>query len=484
MTAAVATARKPRIVVPANIIDCLDDPNWWQPWFARGNWQPWLSFLSAAFGLSMDDEALAIYRECTGRTTAPTAQAAEAWAICGRRGGKTRIMATCAAWLGGFVDWRGHLAPGEVATVMVLAANRKQARTALRYLRSLFLDHPTLSRLVARELEESLELTNRVVIEVQTANYRVTRGYTVCAVIADELAYWLSDEDAANPAGEIIASLRPAMATMPNSLLMVATSPYARKGPVWDAWRRHYGKDGDPVLVWQAPTQVMNPTIEKRVIDDAYERDPANAEAEYGAQFRSDIAAFVDREVIEAAVPPGCYEISPMSGIVYRAFVDPSGGSQDSFTLGLAHRDDDGRGILDCIRERRPPFSPDAVVEEFAAVLKSYNVHEVTGDRYAGEWPRERFDQRGITYEPAEKPKSAIYQEFLAVINSGRCELLDHPRMIGQLCSLERRTARGGRDSIDHPPGAHDDIANAAAGVLVQVASEMDEIAMWIRLNR
>jgi hypothetical protein len=110
-------------------------------------------------------------------------------------------------------------------------------------------------------------------------------------------------------------------------------------------------------------------------------------------------------------------------------------------------------------------------------VLKSYGVHEVTGDRYAGEWPRERFNQRGITYEPAEKPESAIYQEFLAVINSGRCELLDHPRMIGQLCSLERRTARGGRDSIDHPPGAHDDIANAAVGVLVQVAGEMDEIA-------
>jgi hypothetical protein len=45
--------------------------------------------------------------------------------------------------------------------------------------------------------------------------------------------------------------------------------------------------------------------------------------------------------------------------------------------------------------------------------------------------------------------------------------LLDHPRLVAQLCALERRTARGGRDSIDHPPGAHDDVANAAAGALV-----------------
>ena len=36
-----------------------------------------------------------------------------------------------------------------------------------------------------------------------------------------------------------------------------------------------------------------------------------------------------------------------------------------------------------------------------------------------------------------------------------------------QLSSLERRTARGGKDSIDHSPGMHDDIANAVAGALV-----------------
>jgi hypothetical protein len=271
---------------------------------------------------------------------------------------------------------------------------------------------------------------------------------------------------------------------MPNSLLMVATSPYARKGPVWDAWRKHYKQEHDPILIWQAPTRTMNPSVPQSTIDAAYERDPANAEAEYGAQFRSDIETYINREVVEAAVPLGQFEVTPITGVIYSAFVDPSGGSQDSFTLALAHRDDNGHGILDCIRERRVPFSPDAVVEEFAVVLKSYDVTEVVGDRYAGEWPRERFNQHGITYEPAVKPKSAIYQEFLPIINSGRCELLDNPRMIGQLCALERRTARGGRDSIDHPPGLHDDLANVAAGVLVQVAGELDAMETWIRLNR
>jgi hypothetical protein len=477
-------ARKPRITLPAHILACLDDENWWGAWFSRGDWAAWRAFLASAFALPLDGAALQIYRECTGRSEPPQQQAAEAWAICGRRAGKTRVLSTVCAWLGCFVDWREYFAKGECGTIMLLAANRRQARTAMRYLRSLILDHPVLARLVARETEDSLELTNRVIIEVQTASFRVTRGYTVPAVICDELAYWLSDEDNANPAGEILDALRPAMATIPGAMMLIATSPYSRKGPVWEAWQRHWAKEHDPILIWRAATRAMNSTVPQRVVDAAMERDPASASAEYMAAFRSDIETYLNREVIEAAVTPGQFEIPPMPGTVYAAFVDPSGGSQDSFSLGIAHRDGDGHGVLDCVRERRVPFSPDQVCQEFASVLKSYGIHEVTGDRYAGEWPRERFDQHGITYEPAEKPKSVLYGEFLPIINSGRCELLDHPRMIAQLVGLERRTARGGRDSIDHAPGAHDDIANVCAGAIVAVAGEEDPLAMWCRLNK
>jgi hypothetical protein len=59
----------------------------------------------------------------------------------------------------------------------------------------------------------------------------------------------------------------------------------------------------------------------------------------------------------------------------------------------------------------------------------------------------------------------------LPILNSQMAELVDHPRLAGQLCSLERRTARGGRDTIDHPPSGHDDVANAVAGALVYAAA-------------
>ncbi len=354
---------------------------------------------------------------------------------------------------------------------MLIAANRKQARTAMRYVRSLFKDHPTLSHLVERDGEEAIELACRVVIEIVTASFRTSRGYTVAAVIADELAFWLDDEDGANPAEEIIDALRPAMATLPGSLLMVATSPYARRGPVWQAWREHHGKDGD-VLVWRAPTRTMNPGVPQAIIDRAMEADPSSAAAEYMAEFRTDVEDFISRDVIDAAVAVGRHEVPRVSGAHYVGFADAAGGSGgDSFTIAVAHQDRATKKIvLDLVRERRPPFSPEETIAEFAGCFKSYGIRHIKADRWGGEFPVEQFRKHGIACEPSEKPKSDIYRDFLPLINSGSVELLDHARLIGQLCALERRTARGGKDSIDHAPGAHDDIANAAAGAIVEAS--------------
>ena len=86
-----------------------------------------------------------------------------------------------------------------------------------------------------------------------------------------------------NPDREILAALRPAMSTVPGALLLGISSPYARRGVLFDAYRRHWGKDGDDILVWKAPTRAMNPTVPQRVIDDAMAEDEASARAEYGA---------------------------------------------------------------------------------------------------------------------------------------------------------------------------------------------------------
>jgi hypothetical protein len=197
--------------------------------------------------------------------------------------------------------------------------------------------------------------------------------------------FWRSDETAANPDSEILAALRPAMATIPGAMLLAASSPYARRGELWQAFRRHHGRDDSPALCWQAATRTMDPTVPQSVVDEALEEDPAKAAAEYLAEFRSDIESFVAREVVEALIAPSRFELPPMRGVRYHAFCDPSGGSADSMTLAIGHLATDntrapgpGRAVLDAVREVRPPFSPESVVIDFALLLKSYNVRELS----------------------------------------------------------------------------------------------------------
>jgi hypothetical protein len=450
---------------PITILDAMRENALFARWFKDPTtWVYWTVFLSALFGLPIDPAQMEMFRQCTGRSLTLVGAFNEAWLIVGRRGGKSIILALIAVFLAVFKSWSDRLVPGERGTVLVIAADKKQARVIFRYITALITETPLIAGLLDGEAtQDRIDLTNGITIEISTANFRSVRGYTLVAALCDEIAFWMGD-DSANPDSEILAAIRPAMTTMlPDAMLLCASSPYAQRGALYDAFKKHYGRDEAPVLVWKAATWVMNPSVPQSVIDEAYERDPANAEAELGANFRSDIEAFVSRDAVQACVIKGRLEIPPMKAVRYVGFVDPSGGSADSMTLAIAHREGE-HAVLDAVRERKPPFSPEQVTSEFAALLKTYGIKRVIGDKYAGLWPRERFEVHGIHYEPSAKPKSDLYSELLPLINGKRIELLDLPRAVNQICSLERRTARSGKDSIDAP--GHEDVANAIAGAL------------------
>jgi hypothetical protein len=430
--------------------------------------------MRALFSLSPIGDDHQTFLECTGREDWPTTRATEAYASVGRRGGKTRTLATIVAWMAAFeVDWREYLDPGEYAHILLLAKDTTQASVAFGYLASLFLDHPILRKMVRNETADALTLSNRVIIRLASASFRGLRGYAIPVLIADELAYWFDGETSANPAEEILAAVRPAMLQFRGKgLLLAASSPYRRSGPLWQAYRTHFGKPS-PVLFWKAPTRTMNPLAPAEEIARAYDEDPQRAAAEFGGEFRSDIAAYIDREALEAVTVLGRRELPPQSNRSYVAFVDPSGGSQDAFSLAVAYLDPDtGNAVLSAIREVRAPFSPSQVIAEFAELCHRYRVSRVTGDRYGGEFPREQFRTNGIAYDLSEKAKSDLYKECLPLINSAKVELLDNPTLIGQFASLERHTGRSGRDVIDHPLGGRDDVANSTAGALVLAAKE------------
>src|SRR6516164_8039303 len=161
-----------------NIIEAMADPAVFALHFRQGqqHWIAWRTFLSALFGLPMDRSMHRIYRQCTGRITVPR-NVNEAWLVCGRRSGKSFTLALIAVFLAVFKDWRPFLGPGERGTILVIAADRKQARTIMRYMTGLLRAVPMLARTIDAERAESVDLMNRVSIEIATASFRTTRGY-------------------------------------------------------------------------------------------------------------------------------------------------------------------------------------------------------------------------------------------------------------------------------------------------------------------
>ena len=200
----------------------------------------------------------------------------------------------------------------------------------------------------------------------------------------------------------------------------------------------------------------------------AYKDDPEFARSEYGAEWRRDISSLLDIEVIENAVDEKIFERPHEEGISYIGFIDPSGGKSDSFCCALAHQDKETkRIILDVLREARPPFRPESVVEEYSQVLKDYGITFIKSDIYGGEWVTSAFKNHGITVERAKMNKSDYYLNALPLFNNGSIRLLDQERLKNQLMSLERKVRSGSRDAVDNFHG-HDDLSNCACACLVE----------------
>jgi len=442
-------------------------------WFAGPSWYNWRVILKAMFAEEMSPREVYRFWELADRAP-PKHRVREAWLAIGRRAGKDSVASGIAAYLAAMHDFSPYLRAGEVPVVACLAVDRVQSRIVHGYIRGLFEQCELLTPLLKRVTEDTIELTNGVEIVISTNNFRAIRGRTIACAILDEVAYWLSESDTTNSDMEVYHALSPAALTLrpAGALILGISTCYRRSGLLYEKWRNHHGIDDDDVLVIRQPSIVFHdsPGVQKEY-ESLNTWDPERASAEFLSEWRSDLSDFVPREVVESAVPYGVYELPYVSRFSYSAFCDPSGGSSDSMTLAVAHSEN-GKAVLDCLREIRAPFSPASAVEELSAVLKSYHLTRVVGDRYAGQWPVEQFAANGIIYEHAEKTKIDLYREMLPLLMRGGCVLLDSPRLVAQLCGLERRTARGGRDSIDHKPGAHDDLANAASGACVMVAGD------------
>jgi hypothetical protein len=428
----------------------------------------------------MSARELQLFAEVSGDRMPPSKRVRELVCAVGRGGGKDSIAAALAVFIAVTSDFT-KLRPGERGVVMCLAVDRAQARIAFNYVRALLEETPLLRPLIRKVDTDTIELKNGADIIVQTNNIRSPRGRTICCAIFDECAFWLG-EDFSNPDTEVDNAVTPGLMRFSGSLKIIISSVHRRAGLLHDKYARHFGQDDNDVLAVLGTSAQFNPTLDEAEIDRQVALDPEKAGAEYLSRWRDDLTNFIDRQLVEMAIDKGTVARPPERGLSYAAFVDPSGGRADSFTAAIGHREG-ALLIIDNLFEQRSPFDADATVGEIARLLKSYNLSTVRGDDYGAELTVSAFRRHGISYrnlklgdaegKQGRLNRSEIYLNVTSLFTAGRVKLPDNPRLVHQLISLERRASRSsGHDTVDHPAGGHDDLANAACGCVVALAAK------------
>jgi hypothetical protein len=335
-------------------------------------WTLWAATLKAAFGLPLDAAERARFASVAGNRSPPSRRVRELWAIVGRRGGKSRVAALIACFLALFA--RHTLARGERGMVLVLAASLDQANVVFSYVKGFLSAAPALAKEVVSIKRTEIELRNGIVIAVHSNSFRTVRGRTLVAAVFDEVAFW-KDESSATPDVEVYRAVLPSLATT-NGMLVGISTPYRKLGLLHQKHRDHFGVDDDEVLVVRGGSKTFNPSLGEQTVAAQRAADPTAAASEWDAEFREDISAYLDEAMIETAIEHARpLELPPADRrTYYKAFCDPSGGQHDAYALAIGHKEngEQGRFVIDVVRAALPPFDPQQVTLEFAALLQEY----------------------------------------------------------------------------------------------------------------
>jgi hypothetical protein len=466
-----------------DIISAMTDRRLFGRFYEGASWSGWQAVLRGAFGLKMTEEEITFFRSVAGREP-PGRRVKELVLAIGRRGGKDAVAALIAAFTALSFKPDGRVRAGERPLILLLAADRAQSRNLLRYIEGLF-SVPALKALIRRETQDGFELANGIDVTVGTADWRTIRGRTVLLCIMNELAFW-RDETSSNPDKEIYRAVVPATATLGDqAMIVMISSVHRRAGLLYEKWDKHFGQNDPNTLVVTGGTRQFNPMIDQKIIDDALADDPQAAAAEYlNCQWRDDVNSYLTRQEIMAVVDKGTSVRFPQRGVRYVAHLDASSGQgKDSLCCCVGHRDGDVC-IIDNVIEIAPPFQPASAISRVSEVLRSYDIKNVTCDRWGLGFVEQELQRNGISVNYSDKNSSELFRQALPIITSQRCRLLDHERATAQFVNLERRALAAGGERISHPnrSGHHDDVAVVIAGCLVALSAPMSNADGWLRL--
>jgi hypothetical protein len=250
---------RPRI----SMREALADPMIFGGITSGSSWYSWRVVLIAAAGEELTDDERAEFKRLTHRDREPGQMCSELIVIAGRRGGKSTAMCVYAIWVACLCDHRSVLAPGELGIVLMVSRDQRVSRMLIHRIAEMMMLSEPLGSMVVNRTQDTVELSNHVRIELRPASYINLRGPTYLCILADEVAFWFTSTDFANPDTEILAAAKPGLLTSAGPLVMIS-SAYSQTGVLYDSWRQYFGPSGPPdIIVAYGTSRDFNPSLDR-----------------------------------------------------------------------------------------------------------------------------------------------------------------------------------------------------------------------------
>lgn len=362
------------------------------------------------------------------------------WVIrAGRRAGKSSTLARLAVAHALWGSW--FVPPGDVGVVAFVSVDRDEASARLRTIREIL---QTLG-VAFDERGEEIELRDRrVVFKVVTCSIRSV-GFTSIAIFCDEMAKWESRDDKSNPAREVMASVRPTMATQPAAFEVCSSSPWGT-----DDYHAELFEQGDTAqqLTSFAPTWVANPSPETTE-EKTREAEPDERiwSREYAAEPGVTLSAALDPADTAAS-----FRMDPR-GLRIASFlaIDASSLRGDSFTYVAGHETDAGEMQVTEIRgwegEELRSASLESIVDVIAARAKVFGVRRVFGDQRESAGLEALFARRSLVFESiawSQSSKDGAVMLLRRLMRERRLCLVEHTTLRRELLTMKARLMPSG----------------------------------------
>lgn len=376
----------------------------------------------------------------------------------GRRGGKSSTLCRLAVAVALSDEW--SVPPGDVGVVAFVSISRDEAAQRLKTIAAIL----SALRVPFDQRGDAIELRDRpAVFKVFTCSIAGVSGFTSILVVGDEAAKWRNADDSANPAKEVVGTLKPTMATQPRARMILSSSPLGLTDHHAELFDR--GDTADQLTAY-APSWVANPTITEAGTRDL-EPDQRVWSREYLAQPQAGVLSAFDAASVDAA-----FTARPLGRPSRRVMViDASSGRKDAWTWGVvgwSERPDRSRALafdaIDGVSPRQwGELSGADVVRRAAEVAHAREVQAVIGDQRESLMLKSEFQRHGLRFHAIDwtsASKPAGVERVRRLLQDRLLALPEHDALRRELLSFEERINPSGAFTFGARGSGHDDFVS------------------------